>query len=161
MRKCQWGCLGFPPHLSGFSSQSRVAVLQPVLQLLGLTCRSPKSGAFANMGQRVKQAPWMQRGAIAQGMGTAAFMEPVWRCLPVLIVVCVFKIGSRFTRLLTCVLSMLAYLQPSIPAALTRGAASRSAFSSLRTDTSASASRATSWRGTPSPVKVSPTLPAI
>lgn len=77
-------------------------------------------------------------------METGAFVKAVQRGLPILIVIYVFKMGSRFTELLTYVLSMLSYLQPSIPAALTRGAASRSAFSSVRTGTSASASQATS-----------------
>lgn len=77
-------------------------------------------------------------------METGVFVKAVRRGLPILIVIYVFKTGNRFTELLTYILSMLSYLQPSIPAVLTTGAASRSAFSSVRTGTSASASRATS-----------------
>lgn len=139
----------FPPYLSGFwsallLSDQRVAVLQSALRLLDLTCRALESRAFAEAGRCVKQAPGIRGGVITRGVGTGAFMKAVRRGLRVFTVIYVFKIGNKFLGLLTCVPSILPWLQPSIPAALTRGAASRTAFSSGKTATSASAGRATS-----------------
>lgn len=116
------------------------------VSITALRSHLPRAGisVFGDVRRCVKQAPQIQGGVFTQGMGTGAFVKAVWRDLRIFAVIYVLKIGNKFPRLLTCVPSMLPWLQPSVPAVLTRGAASRSAFSSVRTATSASASRATS-----------------
>lgn len=123
--------------------RSKGAVLQSALQPLDLTCLSLESG-FQWCGTLCQPSPASTREGNHSGVGTGAFVKAVQRGLPGFAVIYVFKIGNEFLRLLTCIPSLLPWLQLSIPAALTTGAASRTVFSSVRTTTSASASQATS-----------------
>lgn len=131
------------------------------VSITALRSHLPRAGisVFGDVGRCVKQAPWIRGGVFTQGIGTGAFVKAVWQDLRIFPVIYVFKIRNKFLGLLMCVPSMLPWLQLSVSAVLTRGAASRSVFSSVRATTSASASRATSWRGMPKPVKVNPALP--
>lgn len=130
-----WQCFG--------AVRSKGAVLQSAFQPLDLPCLSLESG-FLWCGTLCQPSSVSTREGTHSGVGTGAFVKAAQPGLPAFAVVCVFKIGDRFSpRLLMCIPSLLPWLQLSIPAALTTGAVSRAVFSSVRTTTGASASQAT------------------
>lgn len=139
--------LSSPPYLGGLSVLwcCQIKGRCASVSITALRSHLPLPGIrISVVWDTVSAKPCQHKGRNHSGMGTGAFVKAVQRGLPGFAVIYVFKIGNEFLRLLTCIPSLLPWLQLSIPAVLTTGAASRTVFSSVRTTTSASASQATS-----------------
>lgn len=99
-----WQCFG--------AVRSKDAVLQSALQPLDLTCLSLESG-FPWCGTLCQPSSVSTREGSHSGVGTGAFVKAAQRGLPAFAVICVFKIGGRFSQVVD-VHSFPASLAPAV-----------------------------------------------